>query len=252
MSEFKHCSKCKDGYIYKIDNSGFFRVAIECDCHKKWVAENQLEKKYKHNGFDMRNFNYNPRSYVGKKSAKDKDRLINYVNQFELNPDVRKIIVYIYGPNGTQKSTLVSWVGKTLLSKGFSVRYYLMKDLINILLNAESFNEELKESSLAILEKLNNTDLIIIDESFDKSKTWISRSGYELGTLDSWIRKRISSLNKGIIFVSNINPKDIVSQNYSVSISDFINREITINDSLLKFEDNYIQSSIVEFSGSLF
>ena len=50
--EFKSCGKCKDGYIYKTDPTGFFQVATECDCHKKWVAENQLERQYKHNGFD--------------------------------------------------------------------------------------------------------------------------------------------------------------------------------------------------------
>ena len=118
--DFVPCKKCNNGYIYTKKDS--FESVIECECHKKWLKENQLEKQYKHNGFDMRHFTYSPRQYVGSKSIEDKDRLINYVRQFELNPEVRKLLVYMYGPNGTQKSTLASWVGKSLLAKMFSVR----------------------------------------------------------------------------------------------------------------------------------
>lgn len=250
--EFKSCGKCKDGYIYKTDASGFFQNAIECECHKKWIAENQLEKQYKHNGFDMRHFTYTPRSYAGTKSVADKDRLINYTNQFELNPEVRKLIVYMYGPNGTQKSTLASWVGKTLLSKGFSVRYVLMNDLIKLLMDAEDFNEERKIKAQARVEKLENTDLIIIDEAFDKDKVKLFRSGYQMSFLDSWIRKRIGQLNKGILFVSNAKIEDIEANGFTHSIKDFVEREVKLHNCLLQFMDNYLQSTTVEFSGSLF
>lgn len=250
--EFKPCGKCKDGYIYKSDPTGFFQTAIECECHKKWIAENQLEKKYKHNGFDMRHYNYSPRSYAGTKSVKDKDRLINYVQQFDLNPEVRKLIVYMYGPNGTQKSTLASWVGKSLLSKGYSVRYFLMNDLIKLLMDAEDFNEERKIKAQSIIEKLENTDLIIIDEAFDKDKVKLYKSGFMNSFVDSWIRKRVGQLNKGILFVSNAKVEDIEDNGFSHSIKDFVEREVKLKDCYLQFLDNYLQSTTKEFSGSLF
>lgn len=251
--EFKPCGKCKNGYIYKnLDPTGFFKSVTECACHSKWLAENQLEKTYKHNGFDMRHYSYSPRSYVGTKSVKDKDRLINYVNQFEVNPEVRKLLVYMYGPNGTQKSTLASWVGKSLLSKGFSVRYYLMNDLVHLLMDAEDFNEEKKLTAQAKLEKLERTDLIIVDESFDKEKMKLYKSGYMLSFIDSWIRRRIQQLNKGILFVSNVKIEDIESNGMSHSIQDFVEREVKLKNCYLQFLDNYLQSTTVEFSGSLF
>lgn len=248
--EFVPCRKCNNGWLYKMTDDGM--VAVECECHKKWDHENTVEKTYKHNGFDTRHYNYNPRTYAGTKSVKDKDRIINYVEQFDKNPAVRSLVCYLYGPNGTQKTTMMSWVGHQLLDKGYSVRYMLMNDLVKLLMDAEDFNQEKAEKAKAMVEKLEETDLIIIDESFDKSKTWISRSGYELGTLDSWIRKRVSCLNKGIFFISNVLPSDIASQNFSASISDFIQRETTIHKTLLKFEDNYLKSTTVEFDGSLF
>lgn len=250
--EFKSCGKCKDGYIYKSDPTGFFQTVTECDCHKKWAAENLLEKQYKHNGFDMRHFTYSPRSYAGTKSVADKDRLINYVNQFELNPEVRKLMVYMYGPNGTQKSTLASWVGKSLLSKGFSVRYVLMNDLIHTLMDAEDFKEERKEKAVAKIEKLESTDLIIVDESFDKEKMKLYKSGFMLSFLDSWIRRRIGQLNKGILFVSNVKIEDIEANGLSHSIQDFVEREVKLHNCYLQFLDNYLQSTVREFSGSLF
>ncbi len=250
--EFVPCGNCNNGYLYLHVMQGAGPSVKECECHKKWVHANTVEKTYKHNGFDPRHFNYSPRQYAGTKSAADKDRIINYVKQFELNPAVRSLVCYLYGPNGTQKTTMMSWVGKSLLDKGFSVRYMLMNDLVKLLMDAEDFNEERAEKARAKVEKLEETDLIIIDEAFDKSKTWISRSGYELGTLDSWIRKRISCLNKGIFFISNVLPNDIASQNFSASIADFIQRETSLNKTLLKFEDNYLKSTTIEFTGSLF
>ena len=200
----------------------------------------------------MRHFSYSPRSYAGTKSAADKDRLVNYVKQFELNPEVRRLMVYMYGPNGTQKSTLASWVGKSLLSKGFSVRYVLMNDLIHTLMDAEDFNEERKEKAIAKIEKLENTDLIIVDESFDKEKMKLYKSGFMLSFLDSWIRKRIGQLNKGILFVSNVKIEDIESNGLSHSIQDFVEREVKLHNCYLQFLDNYLQSTTVEFTGSLF
>lgn len=248
--EFVPCKKCNNGYIYKSD--GISDIVVECDCHKKWVKENQLEKQYKHNGFDMRHYTYSPRQYVGSKSAADKDRLINYVKQFELNPEVRKLLVYMYGPNGTQKSTLASWVGKSLLSKGFSVRYILMNDLIKLLMDAEDFNEERKESARAKVEKLENTDLIIVDESFDKEKVKLYKSGFQISFLDTWVRKRIGALNKGIIFISNVPLDKIEANGLSHSIQDFVEREVKLKNCYLQFLDNYLASTTSEFNGSLF
>lgn len=249
--KFIPCGKCDNGYIYKEDGPNAC-IAIECECHKKWLHQNTVEKTYKHNGFDMRHFNYTPRQYVGTKSTADKDRIINYVSQFELNPQVRSLVCYLYGPNGTQKTTMMSWVGKALIDKGFSVRYMLMNDLVKLLMNAEDFDSEKAEKAKALVDKLEETDLVIVDEAFDKEKMKLWRSGYQISFLDSWIRKRVGALNRGIFFISNVEIQNIEANGLSHSIQDFVEREVEINNCYLKFEDNYLKSSAKEFTGSLF
>ena len=127
-----------------------------------------------------------------------------------------------------------------------------MNDLIHTLMDAEDFNEERKEKAIAKIEKLENTDLVIVDESFDKEKMKLYKSGFMLSFLDSWIRKRTGQLNKGILFVSNVKIEDIESNGLSHSIQDFVEREVKLHNCYLQFLDNYLQSTTVEFTGSLF
>lgn len=221
-----------EGYEY-IDG-----VLHETEEHKKTRLGKQTKALYKHYGFDMRNYDFNPRKYVGRKSENDKNRAINYVSQFAQNPEVRKLIVYLYGPNGCQKSTMASWIGKSLISSNFSVRYVLMNNLIRKLEKAER-DEDAKQD----IEVLSSSDLLIVDESFDKSKVKLFSTGWQNSFLDSFIRDRVQTQNKGIFFISNIKPTDIESQGFSHSIQDFIVREVEIHDTLLVFEDNYLQNA---------
>lgn len=249
--KFKSCGKCDNGYFYKEDGPKAY-IAIECECHKKWQKESDLERKYRSAGFDMRNYNYSPRTYIGNLSATDKDRIINYVKQFESSDKVRSAIVYLYGPNGTQKSTFMCWVGKSLLAIGFNVKYMSMAELLSILMDSEDFDKDKAEIAQAKIEKLEKTDLVILDESFDKDKMKLWKSGYQMSFIDKWIRRRVQQLNKGIFFISNVELDKIESQGFSHSIQDFVSREVLLHKCYLKFLDNYIANSSLEYDGSLF
>ena len=244
--KFIPCEKCRNnseglppGYYWASPDK---KLAAECECHYKWEIQSQGEKLFKHYGFTEKYWNYNPRSYVGTKSLADKNRLMNYILQFEENPEVRKLLVYMYGPNGTQKTSLANFVGKSLILKGFVVRYILMNNLIKDLQDME-FNEDIK----AKVEKLNEADLLIIDEAMDKSKLTLYKSGYQQSFIDTFVRDRIQAKNKGILFISNVHPDKIAEQGLSVSIQDFIQRECKINHTLLTFEDNYVNESNLEY-----
>ena len=147
---------------------------------------------------------------------------------------------------------MMSWVGHQLLDKGYSVRYMLMNDLVKLLMDAEDFNQEKAEKAKAMVEKLEETDLIIVDEAFDKEKMKLYRSGYQLSFIDAWIRRRVGALNKGIFFVSNVEIKNIEANGLSHSIQDFVEREVVLHNCYLQFLDNYMQSTVKEFDGSLF
>ena len=247
--KFIPCEKCRNnseglppGYYWASPDK---KLAAECECHYQWEIQSQGEKLFKHYGFNAKDWNYDHSSYVGTKSLADKNRLMNYILQFEENPEVRKLLVYMYGPNGTQKTSLANFVGKSLILKGFVVRYILMNNLIKDLQDME-FNEDAK----AKIEKLNEADLLIIDEAMDKSKLTLYKSGYQQSFIDTFVRDRIQAKNKGILFISNVHPDKIAEQGLSVSIQDFIQRECKINHTLLTFEDNYVNESNLEYDSA--
>jgi len=251
MKSFKPCDKCRgkngslpEGYIEHIDSSGV-KTCIECECHKKWVDEQLCEATFKHSGFNPSLWDYNPRSYVGTASRHDMTRLLNYADQFCKNEKVRSLLVYMYGPNGCQKTVLANYVGKRIIMEGYSSRFILMNTLIGLLQDAD-FNEDKRLE----LESINDCDLLIVDEAFDKEKMKLYKSGFQLSFVDTFIRNRVQTLGKGILFISNVHPDNIEKQGLSHSIQDFVQRECKVNNTLLTFKDNYITESHIEYDST--
>lgn len=247
--EFKCCDNCRgkngrhpEGWIEKYDEELKLYTVAECSCHKNWTLKNQTAKLFKHYGFDQKYLDYNPRSYAGNKSRANLNRMINYANAFSKNVNVRRALVYMYGPNGCQKTAIGNYVGRELISQGYRVRYILMNNLVGLLQDAT-----FKEEKQLELDKLNEADLIIVDESFDKEKMRLWKSGFQISFIDTWIRDRIQSKGKGIIFISNIKPDEIEGQGLSHSIQDFVCRETKKGNTYLTFEDEYVVESGLEW-----
>ena len=154
-------------------------------------------------------------------------------------------MVYMHGPNGTQKTTLAHWVGANVLHQGYSVKYLLMQTLLMTISGFEK-DEIRQQEKQAEIEKLKTVDLLIIDEAFSKDKVTIYDSGYQLPFLDRFLRERCEIAQKGIIFISNKPPDDIVKQKFSPSIQDFVmrNTDKPQGNSRLYFEDNYQQARL--------
>lgn len=239
FDKFIPCRKCKanglvpDGYIQTEQG------VKECDCHKKWQFDKTVSIKYKQNGFNVLDFDKTFDDYVGTKSLHNVERLKAYVNCFDNKQLIEKIkssVLYFYGPNGTQKTTLAAVVGKTLLYKNVSVRYILMKQLIDAL-----WNSQRDQKAKDLVDKLTECDVLIIDESFSKDKLHLWASGNQLGYIDEFIRERINSA-RGIIFISNTPIQNIEEQGFSHSIQDLVSRETAKNEAFMIFEDNYMDS----------
>ncbi len=239
LEKFIPCRKCKangeipDGYI-KTENG-----VKECECHKKWTFNKLVYIKYKQNGFNILDFDKSLDDYVGTKSVNNIQRIRKYLSCFD--DDEKKIeasssILYFYGPNGTQKTTVASVIGKSLLSKNISARYVLMKQLIDNL-----WNSQRDQKAKDLIEKLSNCDVLIIDESFSKDKLHLWASGNQLGYIDEFIRERVNSA-KGIIFISNTDITQIEEQGFSHSIQDLVLRETAKHKSVFIFEDNYMDN----------
>lgn len=231
MIEFNPCDKCKNsirpGYILKKNEEGY-EVFVECDCHKKWKKETLLEVKCRESGISTIHYFSD---YLGKKSSRELGYIKDIANNFN---KYRNKVMYLYGKNGTQKTSTSLALGRELIDKGWSVYYIGMNDLINLLVKVNSFDEN-TEQDLFILDKIKDCDLLILDESFDSEKVTIFKSGYQIPFLDTFLKNRFDRDGKAILFVSNILPTCI--SGYGESLKDWVIRN-TIR-SVITFRDVY-------------
>lgn len=237
--KFIQCRNCPNrekggpnpGYYYETENG--YRVIKECDCHKKWREESELERKFE---FAQVNTPYTFDDYRGFESKEDFEDLKYVANNFQ--KFCYKTMIYLYGPNGTQKTSMSQCLGKELIRSGYSVQYTLLNTLMNCLIDIR--DEDGDESSKNFIKRCQDVDLLIIDESFDSSKVTIFKSGYQIPYLDSFLRTRFEMNKKSILFVSNKKPSEIESQGFGVSIENLVKRN-TIQ-STLTFKDVYIDN----------
>ena len=183
MKNFIACRKCankpgpKAGFVYK---DGF---VVECECHQKYRERKLYQLKAK-----QANIWQNPpnikKTYKGKNSLSCRDQFVVYIENFQ---KFRDKVVYMHGPNGTQKTSLAMWGAFELIKEGYHVQYILMYRLIELL--TASFEKRTEYE--IIINKLKSSDLLIIDESFAKDKVLLYKSGYQLPFLDSFLRERI-------------------------------------------------------------
>jgi len=250
--EFIQCRNCprlkqdgpKPGFYYeKIDGKD---VVLECDCHKKWRLSRLKEIKLTESGITM---DYTFNDYVGTKSLAD----LECLKKIAKNPDKysNKKMIYIWGPNGCQKTSMVQALGRELIEKNFSVQYTTMDNLITSLVSDFSRSESDNEKREYFLSKCMDCDFLIIDESFDLKKTHIYVSGYQVPYLDSFLRNRFDIGGRSIIFVSNVSPRNIADlppskpgepqrPGFGESIQNLVQRNV--RESELIFRDVWVEN----------
>lgn len=230
VEPFTPCRKCckspQPGFLV----SGFGMV--ECDCHKNWKKREGDHLAFVQGGFNASLWSLEDDYYRG--NNPNHTRLQNFVKLFPENKEVRHCWIYIYGPNNTQKTTTANWIGKKIIQAGYKAEYLLMKDLLDIL--TDTMRDE--NDSRARVKQLQSRDLLVIDEAFAKDKLHLWQSGIQIGYIDSFLRECYS---KGvcIIFISNIEIKDIESQGFSHSIASLVERTIKPAENDLLFDESY-------------
>lgn len=230
---FIPCDNCKNekipGYIHKVIDG--YTYVVECDCHKKWREENELERKCI--SVNIRP-DYKWEDYKGKKSIDSLNCLKELSNNFKNY--IYKTMIYLYGPNSTQKTSMVQVLGKELISKGYKVFYTTMNDLINALVRDFNTSDEENERKDYFIKRCTECDLLILDESFDPTKVTIYKSGYQIPYLDNFLRSRYDISKKSILFISNVKSSEIEDKGYGRSLQEFVMRNTA--ESTLTFEDN--------------
>ena len=239
---FIPCRKCSNkkgpepGYFY-VKVKGFDAVQ-ECNCHINWRKKEDLARRAKEsNVYTSLTFD----DYKGNTSRTDLTCLRKIADNPQRFLD-KGAMIYIYGPNGTQKTTMVKVLGYNLLKQDYKVFYIRMNDLIQTIIDAGSFNEIESSQARNTYKKLIEADFLLVDESFDKSKITLFKSGYQIPYLDNFIRERYEDLKKPIIFISNIKPQDIDEGLFGKSLKDLINR--STGEAYLEFYDKFALNAV--------
>jgi DNA replication protein DnaC len=203
--------------------------AVECPKHVAWRMDRIGRAKFENNGFQPKLYDYNPETdYVGTRSVNSVERLRKYIQNW---PETSGCVLYFYGPYGTQKTTLANWVAARILRGPYFGSYVAMNDLVRKL------NNQFDEKDQSDCQTYMGRDVLVIDEAFDKLKNQMWSSGKQLPALETFLKERIQTHGKGVIFISNQPPGAIASQGFQDSLSDFVNRELAKCDGELIFQD---------------
>ena len=147
-------------------------------------------------------------------------KLMIYLSEFESK--FKNIHLYFWShENGTQKTTTASIVGNLLLTKGKSVQFVSMGDLIKYL-QSEQFDDNLSP----LVDLYKSCDFLIIDDAFDKRKATLYKSGWQISFLDQFLRYRLETVRLATCFTSNFSIDEIDEASFGVSIKKLVSRSV--------------------------
>ena len=250
--EFIQCRNCprikedgpQPGYYYRTVNG--YTFIQECDCHRRWRETTAKEAEMISSNIT---YDFPFDNYVGNKSLRELEclkKIVKYPEFFK-----NKKMIYVWGPNGCQKTSMIQALGKELILKNYSVQYTLMSTLITNLVSDFSENESAKDKKDYFINRCMDCDFLIVDEAFDPKKITLYASGYQVPYLDTFIRTRFEINGKSIIFVSNVSPRNIadippskpgemIKQGFGISLQNLIERNV--KQSELLFQDVWIEN----------
>ena len=191
-----------------------------------------LEIELPKHGIPLHLINYSLDNYIGEDKNGNLDKVKKYLSKFEER--FKNKCLYIYGDSGTQKTTIAQFIGLSLFEKGINVQYTTMNHLIRCLTNMQ-FKEDEEEQ----IYKFQESDLLILDRTFDKEQVTIYNSKYQLSFLDTFLRERIEREQKAMIIISNNSIQSISENKFNIDIQDLIERATFRGELALKFEDHY-------------
>ena len=126
----EQCCKYTTGYYYEDG------LLVKCERYKNWENKRDLELKFKKSGCAT---DYTFDNYLGD----DTSGSLKKVKYIAANPEIFKnAAIYVYGTNGTQKTSMLKVLCKKLIEQGYSAQFMSLNTLINSLMVSQSFDKE--------------------------------------------------------------------------------------------------------------
>lgn len=235
MLQPQYCSKCKDsvvkGYIQKRKRGTKDDTLVPCECLIEFRKQAKLELKFQESNLPLACIERTFEDYLGERSKSNIKILEYYIYNFQghkFNP-----FIYLWGTQGTQKTTLASIVAKELIIKfKRSLSVFYVEDMEILVKNFGSFKETDEQKEFK--ERFLDDDLVILDEAFF-NKYHTSVSDYQLRNIKYALKHRLEVKRKPTIFISNVSPIDIKKNGFTDVIQSLIIRNC--EKQILKFED---------------
>lgn len=204
-------------------------VLVSTKAYSEWKNSKKIIYVLREAGINPRVTNLSFDTYIGPDRPGNIEKLKKYVIEFETYKNKH---LYLWSKqNGTQKTTMASVVAKEILLSTkfkYKVKFTFMNHLIQLLMR-ESFEEYSIE-----LEIIRQADFLVIDDSFDKDKVTIYKSGYQYAFLDLFLRSRLEGHPKATCFTANFAPEEIAAS-FNASFANLIKR----NCYPMHFRDSY-------------
>jgi DNA replication protein DnaC len=165
------------------------------------------------------------KNYHGNKESEEFKKVVYYAEHCHENI-FDHVSLYLYGGQGTQKTALVSNVGKQAIKNGLRVKFILAGDLIDLLMKNSGYNNE--DGISENIKDFKEHDLIILDDFADLEKSIIWQNNKSL-IITEWDRFLRHTISNGVKFVitSNYDPAT-VEKTFNKSLHDLIERNFVV------------------------
>lgn len=260
MKSFQPCRKCASS-----PTPGYVVVGgemQECSCHKLYKSVVAYVKFIQQIGIPEKYIKYQIKDYIinnlkREKSQKNLSIVSSVIDMHEefLSSGSN---LYIFGPANSQKTSVATYLCKSLFNKGYKTYYTFMPMLVGTLMRANNFSsDEDTMKDKRNKENYYNTDFLFIDDAFDTMKLYLTNpvnngkikeentTEYKVTLLDGIMRYRINE-KKPTIYVSP-NPVDKININiFSPSIKEMLKKdclylEFTDVLSLKQMQNSFLQ-----------
>lgn len=138
--------------------------------------------------------------------------------------ELHNVSLYLHGPQTSGKTTIACAIGKEFIRQGYKVQFVLAGEFINLMMKNQGFNND--PLVIQRLRFLLSSDLLIIDDAFDKDKAlmWSNSESKNLiiAEWDTTLRRYLSNDGR-VIFTSNFMLEQISSV-YGRSMYELVDR----------------------------